>query len=601
MKKWMSGTCLTAVPLGAVLLLAVPAHAASYTLDGGTLEINGVFSAGDSIRTGPADSSLLPLSDGKVVGLTPNGISGHNGDSGDLNYGVGDSVSEALNGFLAAKYTHGNYGLVAEMQGWADLAQSQNNVAFGNAPNGFTKDSPLSDAGLTSLAKFQGVALGQLYLFGKNEIGNTQIQWKAGQQTIELGPKFLADSGLDDVMPHNLPATVRAGSIAQTTHIPVPAISADISITPTTTVSGWLEFEYRPNVANGCGTFYAQSGYIQPGCNYVFLTTTTESAQLAAGYYVNKQYTKYPNDLEGGLSIQQAIPSINALVGLYYAEYGARNAYAGVIKSQRTAGPLFVAYNPGQLNPGYFIDYPASLDIFGLTAQKNWNHGGVLGEITYVPNQPFDYNGPDEIAAFTSKTAPTPLRAQATALAPGGIFNGYQRLQEVKGNFQVNQALPGLPGAQATILSAEVAYRYVPNLPDVSVARFGRPATFGAAAVNGVCTTAAGENASDIGVQCAEEGFDTRTSVGYRLRAALKYNDVVPGVDLTPAILFGADVKGYSEDQTISQGRRFALLSLTALVDKRYTFKAQWLPIWGGTYNATRDLSSASFSLSYSF
>ena len=76
--------------------------------------------------------------------------------------------------------------------------------------------------------------------------------------------------------------------------------------------------------------------------------------------------------------------------------------------------------DPGNLNPTYFTEYPEDIRMFGVTFETKFPGGAVLGEFTYRPNQPLQYNSVDLISAAVSLTAPTPLREKADAVAPGG-------------------------------------------------------------------------------------------------------------------------------------------------------------------------------------
>jgi hypothetical protein len=131
--------------------------------------------------------------------------------------------------------------------------------------------------------------------------------------------------------------------------------------------------------------------------------------------------------------------------------------------------------------------------------------------------------------------------------------------------------------------------------PFDSLARFGRAEVFGQGPVNGVCPPPAAP------VSCSSDGYVSRDAFGYRLRASLRYANVMNDVDLMPAVVFGQDVSGWSGDGMILEGRMLASASLQASFASRWTAAISWQPTWGGTYNNMRDRSTAQAYVSYEF
>jgi hypothetical protein len=155
--------------------------------------------------------------------------------------------------------------------------------------------------------------------------------------------------------------------------------------------------------------------------------------------------------------------------------------------------------------------------------------------------------------------------------------------------------VPNVLGSAALSYAGELIYKRVPDLPDVSVVRFGRAEVFGQGPVNGVCPPPAAP------VSCSSDGYVSRNAFGYRLRGSLRYANVLHDVDLVPSIAFGQDVSGWSGDSLILERRMVANLSLQATIAKRWTAMLTWQPTWGGTYNNLRDRSIAQAYVSFQF
>lgn len=579
----------------ALALLALPAVATDIPLAGGSLQVNGAVAAGDAVRAGHRSASLLSAPNAAAVGVAGVALSSKNSDDGDLNYARGDSVSRALSGMLSLKYTHGNYGIAGSLQAWNDFALQDGDVPFGNSPDHYAAGQPLSDRGFAQRSKFSGVVLDELYLFGHSTLASRPLDWKLGQQVFVLGPQYSITGGLGDLTPHDYPATYRAGGdLAGSGLVPVPGLTAQWKLTPATQVDAFVETGFRPLVPFGCGTFYSQQDFVSAGCNQVMLGQGTDAASLATGMVAGRAPTQTPSNLQGGFGIEHALPSINGKLGFYAAQFDSPMFFLGAVKSARAVAP-FVPGNPDGKNPQYFTSYPTDIRIFALTFQKATHGGGVSAELSYRPNQPYQYNAVDLLNAFLSNVAPTPLRAQATATAPAGIFQGYDRLKAVQLDLAGKQGLPGVLGANVVVLGGEIAYKLAPNLPSLSVARFGRPEVYGAAPLNGICPPTEGATT------CSLDGYVTRTSLAYRLSVSLIYKQVFAGVDVTPSIAYGRDVSGWSADGAISAGRQLARVAVKADIRKHYTVQLLWQPIWGGAYDNLKDRGTAAIELGYRF
>jgi len=272
--------------------------------------------------------------------------------------------------------------------------------------------------------------------------------------------------------------------------------------------------------------------------------------------------------------------------GLYATQFHSRTGYSGVIKSTSPVGPPFVPGDPAGQNPKYYTEYPEDVRMFGMSFETKMKTAIAFGELTYRPNQPLQFNAADLLGAVVSPIAPTTLRDEERALPPGGTLQGFERHKAVHLQLGVNGQVPRVLGAAGLNWGAEGIYKGVPDLPDASVTRFGRVDVFGQGPVNGVCPPPAATT------QCSTDGYVSRHSFGYRLLAALRYPNVVEGIDLVPSVLFGHDVSGWSGDGGILEGRKLVVASLRANWRSGFTADIAWVPTWGGTYNNQRDRSA---------
>ena len=596
----ISAPCRPVVVALAVSLLAPGAQGADYRMGDGKLTVTGSAYLGTAFRTDEQDPKLLANTNSSLVGIVGNAVTpsaGRNGDDGNLNFDSGDPVAAVVKGYLSLSYRWRDYGIEASGQVWYDYITADASHPWGNVPNGFAADRPLSDAGALARARFSGVALNDLYGHGHHQLDQVSVDWKLGWQVLDWGKRLMVLGGLRDLNPQDFPATLRPGVDREhETRITFPAVFGRIGLSPATSLEAFYQLRFEPTTLNECGTFFAAADFMAEGCDKAMFGNLSDRTAVATGVYVKRTATRDPsNSGQGGLALQHAVEPWAAEFGLYATQFHSRAPFYSGTKSGRVTGPLFVPGDPGNLNPTYFIEYPEDIRMFGASFEKKWRAGAVLGELTYRPNQPLQYNSYDVISAAVSRTAPTPLREKADALAPGAILRAWERHEALQLQLGVIGGLPKVLGSAGMSYGAELVYKLVPDLPQVSVTRFGRQEVFGQGPVGGVCPPPAAP------VSCSSDGYVSQEAFGYRLRAGLKYPKAIGEFDLIPSVVFGHDVWGWSGDQMIVEGRMLAIVSLQAALAGHWTAAISWNPTWGGTYNSLRDRSTAQAYVSYQF
>ena len=582
-------------------LAALPAAAVETEVAGGKLSLAGHVTGGAAWRTARQDSDLLPNVNSSLVGIPGTAITpsaGRNQDDGNLNFNRGDATSQVLNAYATLGYRLGDHGAQLSAKAWFDYALEHAGRPWGNIPNGYTAGAALSDAGANMRTRFTGAVVDNANVFGSNVLSIGKLDWTLGYQKLDWGNRFIVLGGLRELNPLDVPALTRPGVLQreQETRIAVPQIFARLGVTETTSVEGFYQFRFEHNAPNQCGTFYSALDYLAPGCDAVMVGNLSDRTAVATGNFVGRAPTVMPsNGGQFGLALTHRVPDWNTQFGAYAAQFHSRSSFYGAIKSLRATGPLFVPGNPGGLNSTYFTEYPDDIRMFGLSFETRFKGGLAFGELTYRPNQPLQYNAADLLNGFLSRTAPTPLRTQIDALAPGASFSGYERHDNVQLQLGAGGQLPGVLGAAAMNWGGEVVYKGVPDLPDPSVVRFGRADVFGQGPVNGVCPPPQAPG------QCSMDGYVSRHAFGYRLRGGLRYADVTEGMDLVPSLLFGHDVHGWSGDGGILEGRMLMVLALRANFKSGLVGEIAWAPTWGGDYNNQRDRSAAMAYLGYRF
>ena len=157
---------------------------------GGKLSVKGSVTAGTAYRTVSQDTDLLPNVNSSQVGITGTAITpttGRNQDDGNLNFSKGDPVSQVVNGYLSLEYKSGDYGGLASAKAWYDYALEKAGRPWGNIPNGYAPNAPLSDAGAQPRTRFSGVALDNLYVERPQRHRRHAARLDAGLAEARLG------------------------------------------------------------------------------------------------------------------------------------------------------------------------------------------------------------------------------------------------------------------------------------------------------------------------------------------------------------------------------------------------------------------------------
>ena len=584
-------SCLAAV------LLCAPCAASDYTVGDGKLTITGSAFVGTAVRTANRDPKLLPDADSSLLGIhgqsaTPS--SGRNGDDGNLNFDRGDAVATIAKGYLSLDYRWHSLGIEASGQAWYDYALADQHHPWGNERNDYSSDRPLGDRGAYTRTRFKGVALDTLSVYGRHTRAALPWDWRLGYQVLDWGKRMMVMGGLRELNPADFAAALRPGVQRDSeTRIGIPAASTRIGLSKATSIEAFYQLAFEPSALPQCGTLMSSVDFMAEGCSKAMFGSLSDRAALPTGIYIRRIPTVEASDGgEGGVALRHTFAAHATEAGLYVAQFHSRLPFYSGTKSGRLGAP-FLPGNPDGLNPVYFTEYPENIRMFGATVESKFSKGLVLGEITYRPNQPLQYNSTDVMAAAVSLTAPSPFRDKFDARPPGAVVHAWQRHGSLQAQLAGATQLPLAAGPLS--LGAEFVFKSIVDLPDPAEVRFGRSEAFGQGPVDGVCPPPARPRS------CTSDGYVSRNAWGYRLRSSWRITDAAHSIEYTPSVVFGHDVAGWSGDALISEGRLFANVSLQAVVAKHWTIAAAWQPTWGGRYNSLRDRSTAQLYLGYQF
>jgi hypothetical protein len=556
-------------------------------------KVSGRVTFGSAYRLEAQDPDLLGTLNAAAVGLVGLSASGANADDANTNFRRYDATSTALKGYLDVALQEGGFGALVRIKAWRDFALRDQPRAWGNVANGYAAGQPLSDAGAPLLSRFSGIALADAYLQHTIDIDRLRVFGRIGQQTLNWGERTSFGGGLEALNPRDLPASRRAGATPQETKVPIPALFGRLEFDRTIGIEGFWQTRFKPTAVDMCGTFWSFNDYLVDGCDKVMSgqPVVSDRARLPLGAYLKRLPTPQPQDSQFGLALTWKSAALATDFGLYHARYAGRTLIPSLRRSSRV-GPAIIAGDPDGKNIAFFTEYADAIQIQALTFTHRSGRAEWFGEVSYRPNQPLLISPGDALPPFISPTAPALLRADANAVPPGGLFHGYDRYPMIQAQFGLQREL----GSMFTG-SAEVVAKRVRDLPDQALRRYGRNDIFGVGAINGACAV----TTADAARQCSQRGYVSRDALAYRLRLDARLPGLPAGLTGAASVLFVHDVKGWSADGLINEGRRSANLALRFEYRQRYLAEVVYTPTWGGDYNAVADRDQLAVAVGIKF
>lgn len=608
----------TALALGVALAAAAPlSQAATWQLDDDwSLTSNTSLSLGTSWSLENADRHLMNKADAATIGKTGTGTN-YNGDDGKLNYDKGDTISTLFKGLTDFDLNDGSQGAFVRVKYWYDHAMETGDGDF----------TRFDDSGWQDLARFKGFEVLDAYLWKDLELAGRPLSLKLGKQVLSWGEALFLQNGVNAINPLDVSAFNRPGTELKEGLLPAEMFSFNYDLTDAVSLEGFWQYNFRPSVLEGCGTFFSSNDSLQEGCGADKLiaggiSTTANSSvenaldvpaalRPASERYLQRTATDWASDNgQYGLAMHYLIDSLNnADLGLYYLNYHSRTpVLSGVIARQAPNA----AGNPGpNINTGdYFTVYPENIRLFGASLNAVVGDTAVFSELSYRPNMPLNLNSSDlvNLLAGQANSWIMPMNAAQLAEARGSRVDGYRRKEVWQFSLGAADSLSNVLGAQRLAWAVEAGANWIGGL-DPQDERFGRSGAFGRTPTSDgtPCFTPSAQNAAGLTAEelaaanhCNTHGVMTAFSWGYRLRMGLNYEGVLPATVITPSINWRHDVEGYGP--SFQEGQQAVGLALTFDYRNDYSLELAYNSFFGSNeFSVIDDRDFASVTLKASF
>ncbi|MDB5898535.1 MAG: hypothetical protein JWP41_2137 [Ramlibacter sp.] len=316
----------------------------------------------------------------RTRGQSPALTGNPNADDGDRNFNKGliSNRLELLSEFDAV--LRPGTGARISGQAWYDTVYNHGNdnpgFAGGAVPN--QRSVPYNEFTRTT-RRLHGrdVQLRDAFVFHKFDAGGKPVTVRLGQHALVWGESlFFAGNAIAGAQSPFDIARLQADPTAQAKEfvLPVPQISGQVQITPSTTIGAYYQFRWRPNRFPAVGSYYSVSDIFGPGA---------ENLWVGPGISVPRGADLEPrNGGQGGLQLR---------FGAWDTDFG---LYA--VRFHDKTPQMVTQIGLGGFGPqptGFYQAYHEGTTAFGGSASRTFGNANFAMEASVRRNQALASSG----------------------------------------------------------------------------------------------------------------------------------------------------------------------------------------------------------------
>jgi hypothetical protein len=627
----------------ALAAAATSAQATEFSFgDDMTVQWDNTVSYGVAWRTEAPDANAVAIGNGGKG-------SSYNYDDGTLNFKENSVYTNVFKYSTDLEINYKNYGAFVRARAFYDTELVDGEREF----------KELNDATIDAAGK--GYDLLDAFVWADYEIGDTPVTFRLGRQVLSWGESTFIQGGMSSINPVDAAAFRRPGAEVKDGLLPVNMLYTSIGLTADVSLEAFYQLEWEKTRPDPCGTFFSTTDFVSDGCGPVILAGDQDEraylalrdAEIAAGVPLSGRASPATERLEDdeprddgqyGLALRWYSEALgDTEFGFYYTNLHSRLPYInGAVTNYDTLG-LITGTQTAQIKsdadydsrfPLYQIAYPEDQKQLGLSFATSTEGGSSIGgEISYRPDAPIQWNAFELILAglalpssrlyqdrladvggiVTDGTAPPYSNGAQLA---GTVLEGYDELDIWQAQMTVIHFFDQVLGADRLSVAAEIGATYVPDLPSLDDARYGRSGAFGLGNAVDVdpIAQAAGADACSVGYgaagsganantnNCTSKGFVDQLSGGVRVRAGIDYNNAFAGVNMTPKMSLAYDVgNGPEPGSQFIDERLVASVGVNFVYLNRTQVSVDYTNFSGGDHNTAKDRDNIALSASYSF
>jgi hypothetical protein len=325
-------------------------------------------------------------------------LSHPNGDDGNRNFNKG-LVSNRLELLSELDLTSSRgFGARVSAVGWYDAEYNRRNDNPGFAGGAFpNRTSPAFNQfpGKTRDLMGRDAELRDAFVFGKFDIGGMPLTARLGQHALVWGESlFFASNAIAGGQSSFDISRLLADPTAQAKEfvLPVPQLSAQLQLSPSFSLAGYVQFRHRPNRVPPVGSYLSVSDVVGEGAEQMFTGAT--SAVLRQ------------NDLDardsGQFGLQAKWRVAETDLGLYAIRFHDKDPQ----QVTRLGLINIPGVTPFVAPTGYYLTWHEATTAIGLSASRSIGEVNLAAEASLRRNQSLASSGH---AADTSALAPPGL------------------------------------------------------------------------------------------------------------------------------------------------------------------------------------------------
>jgi hypothetical protein len=608
-----------------VFALAVvgAAPAAARTFQVGEVEgtANLELSYGLLARVEGRDADLVAIANGGKAASA-------NWDDGDLNYGKG----------IVSNMVQASLELTAR---WRLLGAYVRGLAF------YDFETELANRERTDLSHGadayvgENISIPEYYLEANFRAGGMPAHVRLGSQVLNWGESTFLRFGVQSETPLDIAAGLRAASSPRDVEIPQNMLWASANVTEELAIEAFYQYEWQQVRTSPVGWYFSDNDAIgSGGLNAAMLgsglfsdqgTDLDAAFRLPAGTLgFDRDFMRVPgrgtnqpsNQGQGGFTAQLILPRLNSTkLAFHFLNYHSRlpilNARAADAAAVAATSPAAVAARAAALAPiyageglppaqaaaaaasaastlaigeyasaaSYSAVYPENIQMVGVSFNTATLRTGTLlsGEVSHHFGFPFQILLADVFNAALSPIEFNPTFGQGPLghVGPGQVVSGVKRLDKTQVELGLRQLLGPRLGASQTILGADFGYVHVYDMPGRNHLRLSAPGVTGP---------------SDF------DHLPDADSWGYRLLAALNYDNVFGGLSVQPYVAWFQDVTGTTPTPggAFVAGRKAFNVGVSVDYTNTWLLQLSYTNLFGaGRFNLVHDRDFVHAQLTY--
>jgi hypothetical protein len=603
---------IAAATAAALSCTVPPASAAKFQwgeIDG---SLNSNISVGASWRMEDADENFLSPGNTNGEGKASSSTT----DDGNLNYDDGDLYSLQIRGLHDLELTYNQFGVFTRVKWWYDNVLDSEEVDHGHVPNDYEPDSELEVGDFQDLAQESGLELLDYYFYADLTIGETPVEFRAGNLVLNWGENLFIQNGVSTINPFDVTALRRPGTEIKEALLPTGLIYTNIGATADLSLELFYQYEWDPTIVDECGTYWNVGDVFGGGCNKLTVSTADpDQQQILDGNFIPRGPDDNPSSSgQWGISARYFVEALNGTeFGIYYHNTHSRTPIFSAINASENFGNPFIF----GANPQYRFEYPEDIEVYAFSFATNIGFWALSGEISHRPEFPLQINTTEiaQALALGDFAEWSRMQPRVQEAGAGGRVRGYDEVEYTQAQVSLIRFFEQVLGADRLSFAAEVGAVWLDDLDDDQ--NYGRSATFGIGTFqpftselfgnevscnsHSVLDALAGVVPNGQARNCTNDGFTDDSSWGYRVRASLDFNDLIAGINVTPNIAWSHDVDGNSPPPNFVEDRQALSLGVRGDYLNRYRGELSYTTFFGADYNdlEDRDFLSLSFSVAF--